>query len=329
MTCRARTALTLHLAVKSLFVQVMPLSLLQPVWRVLYRVYDGLYRHDGWAIASHIALSALLALFPFLIFLTALASFFGTQAMADAVVRILIEALPEAVARPVGAEVRNVLTGQRRDLLTIGGALAIWFSSSGVESLRVGLNRAYGVEETRYWVQTRLQSIIFVLVGAAGLLMLGFMVVLAPAAIAAASSVLLDVQEFAKQRDIISAETTVPDFQRFIAQYDLVRYGATSAILLTGLIMAHVWLPAGRRNVLSVLPGIGVTLFAWLLSAIIFGAYLARFSTYASTYAGFAAPMMALVFLYFLAVIFIAGGELNAAIAAERAHKELPELVQE
>ncbi len=43
------------------------------------------------------------------------------------------------------------------------------------------------------------------------------------------------------------------------------------------------------------------------------------FSTYASTYAGFAAPMMALVFLYFLAVIFIAGGELNAAIDEERA----------
>jgi membrane protein len=297
---------------------VMPLHLLKQGWRVLYRVYDGLYRHDGWAIASHIALSALLALFPFLIFLTALGSFFGTMEMADAIVKILIEALPEAVARPIAQEVRNVLTGQRRDLLTIGGALAIWFSSSGVESLRVGLNRAYGMEETRYWVQTRLQSIVFVLIGAAGLLMLGFLVVLAPAAIAATSSVFLDVEAFARQHELISAGSSLPDFQRFVARYDLVRYGATSAILLTGLVMAHVWLPAGRRALVSVLPGIGVTLAFWLLSAVVFGAYLARFSTYASTYAGFAAPMMALVFLYFLAVIFIAGGELNAAIEAER-----------
>ncbi len=142
-----------------------PLKLL---WRVAYRVYDGLYRHDGWAIASHIALSALLALFPFLIFLTALASFFGTNEMADAIVPIIIEALPEAVAKPLAVEVRNVLTGQRRDLLTIGGVLAIWFSSSGVESLRVGLNRAYGVEETRNWWVTRAQSIVFVMIGAAG-----------------------------------------------------------------------------------------------------------------------------------------------------------------
>jgi membrane protein len=296
----------------------MSLSRIKQVWRVLYRVYDGLYRHDGWAIASHIALSALLALFPFLIFLTALGSFFGTKEMADAIVKILIEALPEAVARPLATEVRNVLTGQRRDLLTIGGALAIWFSSSGVESLRVGLNRAYGAEETRYWVQTRLQSIIFVLFGAAGLLMLGFLVVLAPAAIAATNSVFLDIQNFAVAHDLVRGGATLPDFQRVVSQYDLIRYGATSAILLTGLAMAHVWLPAGHRRFVSVLPGIAVTLAFWLASAIIFGAYLARFSTYASTYAGFAAPMMALVFLYFLAVIFIAGGELNAAIIEER-----------
>ncbi len=277
---------------------------LKQLWRVICRVYDGLYRHDGWAIASHIALSALLALFPFLIFLTALGSFFGTQEMADAIVRILIEALPEAVARPLATEVRNVLTGQRRDLLTIGGALAIWFSSSGVESLRVGLNRAYGMEETRYWVSTRLQSIGFVLVGAAGLLALGFLVVLAPAAIAATSPYF-------------------PDIAKIAATYDLTRYLATSAILLAGLVMAHIWLPAGKRSVLSVVPGIVLTLVAWLASAIIFGAYLARFSTYASTYAGFAAPMMALVFLYFLAVIFIAGGELNAAVSEEQKLRNL------
>ncbi len=112
-----------------------PLKLL---WRVAYRVYDGLYRHDGWAIASHIALSALLALFPFLIFLTALASFFGTNEMADAIVPIIIEALPEAVAKPLAVEVRNVLTGQRRDLLTIGGVLAIWFSSPASKACASG-----------------------------------------------------------------------------------------------------------------------------------------------------------------------------------------------
>ena len=49
---------------------------------------DAFYRFnadDGWAIASHIALSALMSLFPFLIVVTALAGFFGTKELADEV----------------------------------------------------------------------------------------------------------------------------------------------------------------------------------------------------------------------------------------------------
>jgi membrane protein len=283
---------------------MMNRSPLRTLWRVLYRVYDGLYRHDGWAIASHIALSTLLALFPFLIFLTALASFLGTMELADTVVGIIIDAIPATVAEPIAKEVRSVLTGQRRDLLTIGAALAVWFSSSGVESLRVGLNRAYGVEEHRIWVVTRLQSILFVILGAAGLLALAFLVVLAPAAIAAVS-------------------VWAPDFARIARQYDLTRFVATSAILLTGLTLAHLWLPAGRRPLSTVWPGIVLTLLAWLAAAVTFAFYLSRFSTYASTYAGFAGAMIALVFLYFLALIFIAGGELNAAIREERKRHDL------
>jgi membrane protein len=38
---------------------------------------------DGWAIASHIALSALMAMFPFFIVLTSLAGVFGSNDLAD------------------------------------------------------------------------------------------------------------------------------------------------------------------------------------------------------------------------------------------------------
>ncbi|HJW77066.1 MAG TPA: hypothetical protein VJ526_00635, partial [Beijerinckiaceae bacterium] len=50
--------------------------------------------HDGWAIASHIALSILLSLFPFLILVTSLASFFGTGSLADEATDIILEAWP-------------------------------------------------------------------------------------------------------------------------------------------------------------------------------------------------------------------------------------------
>ena len=47
------------------------------LFRTFYNAYWRFVADDGWAIASHIALSLLMSLFPFLIFLTALAGFLG------------------------------------------------------------------------------------------------------------------------------------------------------------------------------------------------------------------------------------------------------------
>jgi len=64
------------------------------------------------------------------------------------------------------------------------------------------------------------------------------------------------------------------------------------------------------------MPGIVFTMIGSLVSGVVFGQYLARFaSNYVTTYAGLASVMIALVFLYFIAAIFVYGGELNASIA--------------
>ena len=55
---------------------------------------------------------------------------------------------------------------------------------------------------------------------------------------------------------------------------------------------------------------------------LLFGRYLADFAiTYVDYYAGLASAMIALVFLYFTATIFVYGGELNAAIVQLRARR--------
>jgi hypothetical protein len=83
------------------------------VFRVLYDALMRFSRDDGWAIASHIALSILTSLFPFLIFVTALAGFFGSKNLADEVhevVHILLQTWPQQVAAPIANEIHNVLT---------------------------------------------------------------------------------------------------------------------------------------------------------------------------------------------------------------------------
>jgi membrane protein len=277
------------------------LYILRLCGRVVLDAYDHFNSADGWAIASHIALSILLALFPFLILVTSLAaSFFGSTELADEVARLLLDTWPDEVAGPIAQEVRVVLTTTRGDLLTISVALAIFFASSGIESLRIGLNRAYGMAEKRNWLLLRLESIAYVLIGAIALLAMAFLVVLGPLLFATAS-------RFA------------PALLPFEWNITVARYAVASAALIIALFVAHKWLPAGRRKFAEIAPGIVATLALWLAGGMVFGSYLAEFpNVYVSYYAGLASVMIALVFLYLTASIFVFGGELNAAILRAR-----------
>jgi membrane protein len=276
-----------------------------PMRAALNTFWDAIQRFlrdDGWAIASHIALSILMSLFPFLIFVTALGGFLGSKELADEAVRIVFQAWPEQAAAPIAREIHNVLTQARGGLLTIGAVLAVYFSSNGVEAVRVALNRAYGVRDDRPWWRLRAQSILFVLVGALALLTFAFAVVLAPLIWEAAVHFL-------------------PHLEPLNRLITFLRLTFASLVLLIALVLGHKFLPAGRRSVPEIVPGILLTFTLWIAAGTAFGAYLSEFaSRYVSTYAGLASVMIALVFLYMVASIFIFGGELNAAILRRR-HK--------
>lgn len=250
---------------------------------------------DGWALASHLALSALLALFPFLIFATSLASFLGADAFADTAVHLIFDTWPDDIAAPIAREVANVLTIQRGDFLTIGILAAAFFASNGVEALRVGLNRAYRVVDRRSIFFLRAQSLAFVVLATIGFLVVSTLLVVAPIA----ASI---------------AERHLPWIDPYIGTTSLWRIVIAGLVIVVALIAVHLWLPAGKRTFSEIVPGLLFTLVFWVLGTSIFAAYLSRFSSYASTYAGLASIMIALVFLYIVSAIFILGGELNASI---------------
>lgn len=280
---------------------------LRRFYRIALDAFYAFAADDGWALASHIALSALLALFPFLIVLTALAGYVGSRDMADDVANLLLSTWPEAVAVPLAREIHNVLTTTRSGVLTIGVVLAVYFASSGIDSLRIALNRAYRPAETRSWWLLKLESIAYVLVAIVALLALGFLIVLAPLAFATAVKYL-------------------PRLASLEQQFTYTRYAVAGIIIVIALIVAHKWLPAGKRRFRDIAPGIVVTLVLWLASGILFGRYLAEFANnYVTMYAGLASAMIALVFLYWTATIFVYGGELNAEILRERERKRQAE----
>jgi membrane protein len=276
----------------------------RPLRYIFHVCLDAFYTFladDGWAIASHIALSTLMALFPFLIVLTSLAGFLGSKDLADQAALLLLDTWPTQVASTLSGEIHNVLTTTRTGVLTIGAVLALYFASNGVEALRVALNRAYDVVEPRRWYWLRLESIGYTLVAAFTALAMAFLIVLGP----------LLIESVRRYIPLI-----VNSNEQLL---NITRYGITVTALIGALFILHAWLPAGRRSFLQILPGIVFTFVASLVSGIVFGQYLARFANnYVTMYAGLASVIIALVFLYFIAAIFVYGGELNAAIIKSR-----------
>lgn len=270
------------------------------VFRLLYNAYQHFDEDDGWAISSHIALATLTSMFPFLIFLASLAGFLGSKALADRATDLLLDALPNAVSNPLTTEVHNVLTNAHGGLLTLSAVLAIYFSSSGVDALRIALSRAYGAKSTRSWWVLRLEAIGYVVLSA-------FVMMLISLSLALGSAVWELIERF------------LPVLVPYKPYVTFTRFLITPLVVMVFLLVCHMFLPGGRRSMKDMLPGITFTFVMWIVAAVIFGYYLSEFaSNYISTYAGLASAMIALVFLYLLGAIFIFGAELNAALSKAR-----------
>lgn len=267
--------------------------------KVAYDAYFHFAEDDGWAMASHVALSALLALFPFLIFGTSLASFLGADQFADTAVHIIFDTWPDEIAAPLAAQVRDVLTIPRGGLLTLSVLAAAYFASNGVEAVRVALNRAYRVSDPRWWYVTRGISLIFVFLAVVAFAAISIVLVAVPVALS-------------------FAETKFPWMKDILTTISSLGVIGTVVVLVLGMVAAHLWLPAGKRRVLDVLPGVILTIVFWGLFAFVFAYYLSTFANYAATYAGLASVMIVLVFLYMAGVIFVLGAEVNAALMKYR-----------
>jgi membrane protein len=268
-------------------------------WKVCFDAFWHFTEDDGWAMASHVALSILLAIFPFLIFGTTLATFLGADQFSATAVHLIFDNLPATIADPIAREVTQVLTIPRGGLLTISVLAAFYFASNGVEALRISLNRAYRVVEPRPWYITRPISLGYVLAAVMALVLLSIFLVAAPLALKYAGR-------------------WVPWSTDLLIVVDSWSSWGAFATVLIALLVCHLYLPAGKRRFLDVVPGILLTIIAWIGGAFIFGYYIGSFANYAATYAGLASIMIALVFLYMTGVIFILGAEINAALLKYR-----------
>jgi membrane protein len=269
------------------------------VWNMMWESIQRLFADEAIPLAGNIAFRTLFSAFPFLIFLTTLAGFVGNTALATSLVEFLFAVAPEHIVRPLQPEILSVLTVRQRGLLSLSIFITIWTASGGVDSVRVGLNRAYDLKDRRSYLLLLAQNIAFVFGGAAALLLLALLIVLGPLMISF-------VNEFA------------PGARAAFAWFDFWRYPVAMLAIALVLIAAHKILPARRFRMSEIWPGITFTLIVWILLAALFAQYLAHFSTFASTYAGLGGIAAALFFLYLSALVLIFGGEINRVVGLHR-----------
>jgi membrane protein len=122
-----------------------------------------LFADEAIPLAGNIAFRTIFSIFPFLIFLTTLAGFFGSAKLAEQVVNFLLSVAPEQIIKPLTGEIQSILTVPRSGLLSISAALTIWSAMAGVDSVRVGLNRAYNLKDTRSLWYVYAVNVVFVI----------------------------------------------------------------------------------------------------------------------------------------------------------------------
>ena len=254
----------------------------------------NLFRHNGSELAGYIAYTALVSLFPFTIFLFAVAGFFREELLAQNLLSRIMSALPAQVADTLLPIARDILSGKQPTLLTVGALGTLWATFTGVEALRLALNRAYETHATRpIWKRYAEDAFIVIAAAVTGLL--------ASALIVAAPLILQPLQ----QHGIL-----LPGAIRGL---NLGRYLLTYFLLTLFLSAAYKLLPALRQRWRRVLPGALLASAVWLLLATLFSLYLAYFNRYNLTYGSLGGVVITLLFMQLSAMIFIFGAEFNAA----------------
>lgn len=252
-------------------------------------------------MSSYVAMSMMLALFPFILFVVSLAATLSQNLAIDDLITLIFGTWPEEIARPIEIEVRSVVASSSQNLITVGGVLAIFFASNGVDAVREAMSRSYRESDPRPYWKRRLLSLGFVILGAGVVLILATIGLGLPIYMQFASDV-------------------APEFFHVLFNNETLLLLLTGLLVLGAVTACHVWLPYGAHDLRQIWPGIVLTLGLWLAAAQAFSYYISRFATYNVTYAGLAGAMAALIFLNLMSAILIFGAEFNNALIEEKAN---------
>jgi membrane protein len=259
------------------------------------RVWAELWHDEVTDRAAALSYYFLFALFPALLFLTALLGFLPLQGLQDRLMSYVSNVLPPDAARTVERTLSEVLQGQRGGLLSLGALLALWAGSNGMASVISTLNVAYDVEETRPWWKRRLLAIVLTVVFSLFIVVTLTLLVFGP-----------------------KLGAGIADWFGFGAAFSTVwSIISLPVVLLCGLVgVAFVYYlaPATRERWRWITPGAVLALGLFLALSYGLRLYVQYFGNFSATYGSIGGVILLMMWFYLTSVILLLGAEVNAEI---------------
>jgi membrane protein len=259
----------------------------------LYRKYSIDAVADSAAALSYYFF---FSLFPFLLFIVALIAYLPLRTPIEEFVSRVRPMVPAQAMSLVEAQLRDLITRERPQVLTLGLLGSFWSASRGVDALRRALNLAHGVEESRSTWKTELACWGMTFSGA-------LLLLVAASALIAGGGLGLSI---AGKLGIRSG---------FLSTMRWLRWPVLGLTFMTATGLAYRFLPDTKQRFRFVAPGAALGGLLWVLMTWVFGKYVAAFGSYHLTYGTLGGLMILLTWLYLSGFVTLAAGELNAGLA--------------
>jgi membrane protein len=280
-----------------------PTDLTKPSWMYVLRKTMREFSADECTDqAAALTYYAVLALFPAAIAMLSLVSLFGQgQSTVDTMLGIVRDVGPSGAADTVEPTLQRLVSSQSGGIaLALGLAGALWSASGYVGAFGRALNRMYDIREGRpIWklrpVLLLVTLVSVVLVAAAALIL----VVTGPVAESVGNAIGLG-----------SAAVTT---------WDIAKWPVLAVIVVLVVALLYWATPNVRQpkfRWLSV--GAVVAILTWLIASVLFGLYVANFSSYDKTYGSLAGVIVFLLWLWITNLALLFGAELDSELERGR-----------
>lgn len=271
---------------------------LRGVRDALWRTIDGVPRKHTFQMAAAMAYYFVLALFPALIFLSAVVAYLPITDLMNQVMNLFGNFVPPDSMQLVREFVANVLVPNRGTLLSVGILGTLWSASGGFASAIEALDVAYEVEEERpFWVTRPLAIGLTLLVGVLMLVAFAVMVV---------------GPEF--------GQDMAKHFQLswlFAAAWPYIHWTVSFGFTVLAVEFLYFIAPNVKQRFWSTLPGAVLAVVCWVGLSYGLGIYFRSFAHFSKTYGTLGAVVALMVWLYWNGFIMLLGAELNCELAKE------------